>query len=194
MGHPVGQGVGVTQKLVGPLHLPLGDEGADIGGGDGDAILLHLLDDVAAHAQLPALLLQALGIALAHVAKVEVVSGHHMDTAQLLLQIFRHKVLPVHLLHPIKGGHDDLFNAVIPAHQPHPVLHRAEQGDGLAGDGGGGAAVKSEGAGHGPQPVGRLGHRAEQGPVTLVYSVKKPQGNNTFRCTQSNFSPLNCEK
>ena len=152
------------------------------------------MDDVAAHAQLPALLLEALGVALAHIAKVEVVPGHHVDGPQLLLQIFRHKVLPVHLLHPIEGGHDDLFDAIVPAHQPHPVLHRAEQGDGLAGDGGGGAAVKGKGTGLGPQPVGHLGHRAEQSPVALVYPVEKAQGNDTFWCTQSNFAPLYCKR
>ena len=32
--HPVAEGVGVAQKTVGPFHLALGDQGADIGGGD----------------------------------------------------------------------------------------------------------------------------------------------------------------
>ena len=50
-------------KCVGPLHLALGDEGADVGGGDGDPLLFDLRDDVAAHPQRGAFLCQAPGIA-----------------------------------------------------------------------------------------------------------------------------------
>ena len=67
--------MGMAQKVHGPLHLPLGDEGTDIGGGNGDALLLHLADNVAAHAQLLAGLLEPLGGSLAHIAEMEVVTG-----------------------------------------------------------------------------------------------------------------------
>ena len=65
VGHPVGEHMGVAQKLHRPVHLPLGDQGADIGGGDGDPLPLDLADDVTADAQLCAHLLEALGVALA---------------------------------------------------------------------------------------------------------------------------------
>lgn len=64
VGHPVCEHVGVAQKVHRPLHLPLGDQGADIGGGDGDALLLHLANDVAAHTQLLAGLLRRWGLPL----------------------------------------------------------------------------------------------------------------------------------
>ena len=88
MGHPVAEGVGVAQKLVGPLNFALGHQGADIGGGDGDALLLHLGDDVTADAQGLAGLLEPLGIALPFVAEVVVVTGHQMDRAQVPHQGF----------------------------------------------------------------------------------------------------------
>lgn len=65
VGHPVAEGVGMAQKFVGAFDLPLGDQGADIGGGDGDTVLLYAGDDVAADAQLLAGLFQQLGVALA---------------------------------------------------------------------------------------------------------------------------------
>ena len=154
VGDPVGEHVGVAQELHRPVHLPLGNEGSDIGGGDGDVLQLHLADDVTADPQLGAGLLEPLGISLAHVAEVEVVSRHHMDHAQLLHQVLSDKIPPVHAHHAVKAGDDDLLNAVAGAHEPRPVLHRAEQGDHLAGDGGGGAAVEGEGGCGGPQFLG----------------------------------------
>ena len=58
----------MAQKFVGAFDLPLGDQGADIGGGDGDAVLLHAGDDVTADAQLLAGLFQQLGVAIALIA------------------------------------------------------------------------------------------------------------------------------
>lgn len=64
VGHLLSQDMGMPQELDRPLHLPLGDQGADVGGRDGDAVLLHLGDDVTSDAQLGALLLEAPGLPL----------------------------------------------------------------------------------------------------------------------------------
>ena len=179
VGHLLSQDMGMPQELDRPLHLPLGDQGADVGGRDGDAVLLHLGDDVTSDAQLGALLLEAPGVALTHIAEVEVVAGHHMDRAQFFRQIPVHKVLPVHAHHAIKVGHHHLLDAVAAPHQPSPVLHRAEQGHCLARDGGGGAAVKGECGRHRIQLPGLVHHPAKQGPVPVVDSVKKAEGDHS---------------
>ena len=74
----------VAQELDGPLHFSLGHKGSNVGGGDGNAVLLHLLNDIAAYAQRRALGPQPLWVALAHVAKVKIVAGHNMNYAQLI--------------------------------------------------------------------------------------------------------------
>ena len=68
------QGVGMAQKPGGPLHLPQLNEAADIGGADGDVPNLHLGDDVAPQAQLPALGLEELRRTLVFVAEAVVVA------------------------------------------------------------------------------------------------------------------------
>lgn len=78
----------MAQKFIGPFQLPLGHQGADVGGGDGDALLLHLGDDVAADPQLLAGVHQALGVALALIAEVIVVAGHQVDGPQVADQGF----------------------------------------------------------------------------------------------------------
>ena len=172
VGYAVGQGVRVAVELVGAGHLPLGDESAQVGGGDGDTVLLHLTDDLTAHAQLAAHLLEPPGVALAHVAEVEVVPSNHMDRVELLDQIFPDKILPVHPHHAVKRGDDDLLDAVIVPHQPDTVLHAAEKGDVLAGDGRAGVPVEGEGAGGSVQLLGRAGDRTEQGSMSVVNAVE----------------------
>ena len=181
----VGEHMGVAQKLHRPVHLPLGDQGADIGGGDGDPLPLDLADDVTADAQLCAHLLEALGVALAHIAEVEVVARHDVDHAQLPHQVLRNKILPIHAHHPVKAGDDDLLDVVAGAHQPDPVLHRAEERDVLAGDGRSGTAVEGESGGDGVQLPGALGHPLEQGPMPGVDAVKKAEGDDTFCFVQA---------
>ena len=46
-------------------------------------------------------LLQPLGVALPHVAEVEVVAGHHVDRPVLLHQVLGDKVLPGHAHHAL---------------------------------------------------------------------------------------------
>ncbi len=170
----------MAQELGGPLQLPLGHQIPDVGGGDGDAVLLHLLDDVAAQPQLPALGPQPVRIAAALIAKVKVVAGHHMDHVQLLQQIFGDKILPVHALHGLEGGNHHLLDSVALPHQKDTVLHCGQQRDGLSGDDGGGAAVEGEGAGDGLQPVRRRLHGSQQRPVAQMHPVKKAQGDDSF--------------
>ena len=165
--------MGMAQKPGGLLQLPRLHQGADVGGGDGHPVQLHLGDHVAAQAQPGAFVRQPLGAALPPVAEVEVVPRHHMDRAQLLLEVLLHKVLPVHLAHYLKGGHDHLPDAVQLPHQLRPIIHPGEQGHRPPGEGCGGAAVKGKGAGEGVQLLCPLGHPAQQRPVAQVHPVKK---------------------
>ena len=189
VGDPVAEGVGMAQKFVGPLDLPLGHQGADVGGGDGDALLLYLGDDVTAQAQLLADLLQTLGVALPLVAKVVVVAGHQMDSAQVTCQGVHHEI-PPGLLHPLggEGLHNHVLDAVVLAHQVRPVLRRGEQGHGTAQNHGLGVGIKGKGRGGGADLLGHLGGAAHEGGVAVVHPVKKAQGDDTFFLFQLHYT------
>ena len=51
VGHGIRQDMGVAQETDRLGHLPLGDEGADMGGGDRDAVELHPGNDITAQPQ-----------------------------------------------------------------------------------------------------------------------------------------------
>ena len=171
----------MAQKLVGPLHLPLGHQGTDVGGGNRDPLHLHLGDNVTADAQLLADLLEALGVALPLVAKVIVVAGHQVHGVKVLHQGAGHKVLPG-LLHPGdgKGLHNDVLDTVVLAHQIRPVLGGGEQRHGPAQNHRLGVGVKGKGGGDGPQFLGHLGGAAHQGAVAIVDPIKEAQSDHSF--------------
>ena len=78
---------------------------------------LHLGNDVAPQAQLPAEGLELLRRALPPVAKVVVVAHHQMDGSMLPHQIIGDELPPGQLHHaPVKVGDDNLPNAVIAHH------------------------------------------------------------------------------
>ena len=104
-------------------------------------------------------------------------------------QVLGNEILPVHAHHRIKGRHNDLFDAVIVAHQPNAVFHRAEQRDGLAGDGSTGVLVKSKRAGDSAQPVGCRSYGPEQCPMSKVNAVKKTKGDHPLLIVWHNLSP-----
>ena len=106
--------------------------------------------------------------------------SHHMDHIQLPNQIVGDKILPVHPLHGVKGGHYHLLDAVVPAHEPDSIFHTAQQRDHLSSDDGGRASVERKGAGSGLQLVGGSPHRPEQLSVAQMNPVEKTQGNHTF--------------
>ena len=81
--------MGVAQKAVGPVDLAQLHQPSDIGGAHLNARHLHLGDDIAAKAQLPAGGNQPLRGALVFVAEVVVVAGHQMDGVIALHQDVR---------------------------------------------------------------------------------------------------------
>ena len=171
----------MAQEVIGPLDLALGQQGADIGGGDGDSIQLNFGDDVAAHAQPGALLPQPVGVALSLVAEVEVVPRHEMDRAVLPHQKLGDEVLPGHVHHPVvEVGHNDLPDAVVTAHQLRPVQGGVDQRHGAAENQVLRVGVEGDGGGGGPQLRRLTGHPAQQGPVAPVHPVEKAQCDNSF--------------
>ena len=133
--HGLGQAVAVAQEQRRPLHVPGLHQRADIGRADGNALQLHLGDDVAAQPQLPALLLQKPGIALILVAEVVVVARHQMHGPMALYQQLRDKILPQHGHHGlVKGGQDHLLNAIDAPGQIGPILRGVDEGHRYAGD------------------------------------------------------------
>jgi hypothetical protein len=157
--HGVGEDVGVAQEPKGALHISLGDEGADVGGGDGDPIDLHLGHHVAADPQLSAEFPELLGIPLPFIAKMEVVAHHQVDRPMVPNQIIGDKLPPGSFHHAaVVVGHNDLPDAVKPLHEPRPVGGGSEQRHRLlAGDQGGGVEVEGKGGGNGAQLGGALG-------------------------------------
>ena len=175
------QGVGMPQKAVGPADLSQLHQSADVRGADGNTAHLHLGDDVAAEAQLRALFQQQLRRALVFVAEMVVVACHQMDGVVAAHQNVRDKFVPGSGHHlPVEGDHDDLLNAVQPAHQLPPVLRRVDEGTGDAGDHFLRRPVKGEHR-RGDAPLGRRLHSApQQSGVAQVDSVEEAQGNDFF--------------
>ena len=172
--------MGVAQKFHGPANLPLCDQGTDIGGGHGDAVQLHLVDDVASDAPLGAQLPESGRIALAPIAEVEVVAGHHMNNAQLLSEVLCDKIPPRHPHHPVKPADLHLLNAVTALHKSFPVRRGAEQRDLTAQDLRGRVLVEGERRRHGMFRLGNLGHPAQQRPVAEMNSVEEAQRDHPF--------------
>ena len=135
----------MAQKAYRLGHLPLGDEGADIGGGDRDALQLHLGHDVAAQAQPTAQRLKPLWVALSLVAKMIVVTGHQSGGGVALYQVFGDELPPGHGHHGLViVAHNDVLDSILPAHQSRPVRGGGEQGGGRAGDEAGGAGGRGD--------------------------------------------------
>ena len=181
MAHRLGQGMGVAQEAVGPLDLPQLHQAADVGGADGDAADLHLGDDVAAKAQLRALLHQKLRGALIFMAEVVVVARHQVDGVVALHQNFRDEILPAggpHLV--VEGNHDDVPDAVEAAHQVGPVLRGIDEGAGNAGEDLLRHPVKGEHRRGDAPGGGFLRCPAEQGGVAQMDPVKEAQGNDSL--------------
>ena len=72
----VGQTVGMSQILVGLLHLPVLDQFPDIGGTDHDPVLGHSRDHITADPQFVAVFTESLCISLSAVTEGEVVTYH----------------------------------------------------------------------------------------------------------------------
>ena len=191
VGHLSAQAVGVAQEPAGPFHLSLGQQGADIRGGDGKPVQLHLGDDVTADAQPGALLPQAHRVALPPVAEVEVVPRHQVDRAVLPDQEVLDKRLPGHLHHAaVKVGDDDLPDAVQAAHQLRPVGGRGDEGDVRpAQDHILRVLVKGHRRRDGLQLSGHLRHPPEQSGVAQMDPVEEAQGDNTLFLIHSFPSP-----
>ena len=179
--HSVGEHMGVPQQVVGLDDLALGQQVADLGGMNLNAVQLHHADNLAANAQLLAFLLQPLRIAQPFVAKVIVIAGNDAHGAQLLVQVFLHELIPGLMLHfAVEFRQNDFFDPVIMLHQPDAVLVGVDHGHRLAGDCGRRMAVEGHDAGDGAQPS-RFRHcRLHQGCVSHMYPVKKAQGNDSL--------------
>ena len=125
--HRLTQAVGMAQKQRRPLHVALLHQRADIGGADGDALDLHLGDDIAAQPQVRALRLQQRHRALVFVAEAVVVAGHEMHRA-VVPNEHLNVILPAHGHHGlIEAGEDDPLNAVYPSDDVPPVVVGVEQ-------------------------------------------------------------------
>ena len=180
VGNRAGQTVPVTQKLRGPLHLAAFHQSADVGGADGDAVQGHLRDDVAADAQLPAAGLELLGVALVPVAEVVIMARHQVDGPVGPHQQAIDKLLPGHGHHGVvKGGNDDLTDAVQPLHQIPTVLRRVDEAHRAAGDHLLRRAVEGKGSRYGIQLPGPADGHFQQSPVAPVNAVEKAQGDNS---------------
>ena len=180
VGNRAGQAVAMAQEIGGPLHLSAFDKGADIGGADGDAVPGHLGDDVAADAQLPAAGLELLGVPLVPVAEVVIMARHQVDGPVGPHQQAIDKLLPGHGHHGVvKGGNDDLADAVKPLHQIPAVVGGVDQAHRAAGDHLLGRTVEGEGGGDGLQLPGPGGGFFQQGSVAPVNAVEKAQGDNS---------------
>ena len=170
----------MAEKQRRALHVARLHERADVGGADGDALDLHLWDDVAAEPQLTALRLQQLGVALVLVAEVVVMTGdevHRAIVADEHLDI----VLPAHGHHRlIERGEDDIADAVDPLDQAAAILGRVDEIDGLACDDLLGRAVEGKDGGGDAQLTGALDGLAQKRPVAAVYAVEKAQGNDSM--------------
>ena len=175
--HRAAEAVAVAQKFGGALHISRLHQCADVGGADGDAVVHHLRDDVAAQAQLGAFLLQELGVSGVFVAEAVVVARHQMHRAIALDQQLRDEVLPRHGHHvAVKGGQNDPVDAVEPADQALPVLRRVDEVHRLAGDHLLGRAVKGKDGRLRAQLAGALRRFLQQGAVPPVYAVEKAEG------------------
>ena len=178
--HGLGQAVAVAQEQRRPLHVPGLHQRADVGRADGNALQLHLGDDVAAYPQLPALLLQKPGIALILVAEVVVVARHQMHGPVALYQQLRDKILPRHGHHGlVKGGQDHLLNAIDAPGQISPILRGVDEGHGASGDHLLRGTVEGKDGGDRPQLPGPLHRFLQQGSVAPVDTVEKAQGDDS---------------
>ena len=175
--HRAAETVAVSQKLRRPLHVARLDQRADVGGADGDTVMHHLGDDVAAQPQLGAFLLQELGVSGVFMAEAVVVTRHQMHRAIALDQQLCDKILPRHGHHlVVEGGQYDPVDAVEAADQRLPVLRGVDEVHRLAGDHLLGWAVKGKDGRLRAQRTGALRRFLQQGAVAPVYAVKKAEG------------------
>ena len=94
------------------LHVPVGDEGADIGGAHDPPVQSNGLDDVAAYPLLLAIGLELFRRALAPVAETEIMSHHDPGKPQLVNDGIG-KFLPGHVHHaPIEVDENHIVDAV----------------------------------------------------------------------------------
>ena len=190
MAHCARQGMRVAQETGRPLYLAHFHQAADVSGADGDPADFHLRYDVAAQAQGGAFFPQEFRRACVFVAEAVVVARHKMNGVPAAHQQLRDKILPAGGHHlPVKGGHDDVLDAVQPADQVPAVVRGVDERAGNPGDHLFGRAVEGENGG-GAAPAGGLLRRpAEESGMAQVDPVKKPQGNDSFFHTtlQRNF-------
>ena len=177
-----GDGVRPAQEPGCPLHVPLGDQAADVGRAGRHPVHLHILDAVVPHAQPGALLSHALAGAPALIPEPVVAAGDDMYRPQLLHQHLADKRAPRHAAHGlIKMGEDYLVHPAQAADLLPSPGGVDEHGHRPAGDHLAGVLVKGEHAGDGPRLPGAAFGHVHQALVADVDPVKKAQGDGPAR-------------
>ena len=183
------QSVGVSQEAGRLLHIPLGNERADIGGADHAAVQFHRLDDIAADAALFTVDFELFGRALAPVAEAEIVAHHDPAQVQFLDNVVR-EALPGHTHGAlVKVDKDHIVDPVAAADDLLPAQGAVDQGHLFAEHQRVRMNIEAQHRGHGADLGGALFGAFQQGAVADMYAVEKAQGDGPFDLCHVGFIP-----
>ena len=170
----------MPHEILGAKHVPLTQKRADVGGADGDAVKLDLIDHIACKAVCRTVIAQAPGISLTAPAEAEIVADDKADDAELCLDAAQ-KLLPRHMHRLLREAEKlHAVDAEQPPDEIRAVRRAVDERHGRALHERVRVRVEGHNGTFDTERFGALDRAVQKRRVAAVYAVKKSKSENAF--------------
>ncbi len=170
----------MSHEMLGAEHFPLKQKRADVGGTDGDAVDLDLIDHVAREAVFRAVIAQAFGVPLTAPAEPEIVADDKAEDAKLCLDAAQ-ELLPRHVHRLLREA--EKLHAVDAEQPPDEICavgRAVDERHGRAEHKGIGMRIERHDRRIDAERFGAFDRTVQKRRVAAVHTVKKSKSENAF--------------